>query len=161
MIKLLGICFIVLSSGLIGLSRSSGLVNRVKELTVLREMLVTIKLRLEFECPATDELISYLQENKRYYEYVKDIRPEKPDESLEGSSAYKALSLTGEEKQILMDTFSQLGRTDLATQLEMLSFNILRTEAALNEARADKKQKTKLYNSLGFMSGILLALLII
>ena len=113
------------------------------------------------ECPATDELLCFLEKNERYYPYVKDISPSDIAVSLEKSSAYKALSVTREERQIVKDTFSGLGTTDLTTQLEMLDFSIMQLETALHEAQAEKRQKTRLYNSLGFMCAILVALLII
>lgn len=161
MIKLIGVCLIVVSGGFIGLKYSFRLASRVKELALMREMFTTVKLRLEYECPATDELLCFLEKNERYYPYVKDISPSDIAVSLEKSSAYKALSVTREERQIVKDTFSGLGTTDLTTQLEMLDFSIMQLETALHEAQAEKRQKTRLYNSLGFMCAILVALLII
>lgn len=161
MIKLIGVCLIVVSGGFIGLTYSFRLASRVKELALMREMFTTVKLRLEYECPATDELLCFLEKNERYYPYVKDISPSDIAVSLEKSSAYKALSVTREERQIVKDTFSGLGTTDLTTQLEMLDFSIMQLETALHEAQAEKRQKTRLYNSLGFMCAILVALLII
>lgn len=161
MIKLFGICLVVVSGGLIGHLRSSKLKDRTRELKMLKSMLVQMKLLLEYNAPTVDELLNALSESTEYSQFVKELSASGLTESLSNSKVFNSLSIIKTDKDIISDVFSALGTTDLATQLEMLRFNISRIESALAEAAFEEKQKYRLYNSVGFMGGVLVALLII
>lgn len=163
MIKLFGVILIISSAGLVGVRKSSALKKRSDCLKALRKMLFSVKLMLSFNAPTLPEIFARLRESAELsvLPFLRDVKSENPCDSVSSSAGFQSLPLFPKDKDIILDVFSSLGTTDLATQVSMLEFNIKRLDVLCSEADSERSVKSRLYSSVGFMGGILVAMLII
>ncbi len=163
MTKLLGVMLIISSAGMIGVRKSSALKQRSDCLKALRKMLFSVKLMLSFNAPTLDEIFSRLRKSDELsaLRFLHDVTAENPCKSIASSCAFKSLPVLQKDREVILDVFSSLGTTDLDTQISMLEFNIKRLDALCAEADSERSVKSRLYSSVGFMSGIFVAMLVV
>lgn len=77
------------------------------------------------------------------------------------SALQKLYILDESDKEILSNVFRKLGRSDTDGQLSMLEMNRKLLESRLEKARADYLQKGRMYRSVGILSGIGIAVILI
>lgn len=160
MIKLVGMIAVISCCGALGVRRSSELRRRLRELRLLEQSLFDISAALEYGCSSTAEIVRMLRSGGRL-SFFAELDHMDLKGSVEQSEEFVCLAVTSEEKQIVIDVFSALGTSDLETQLAMIEFNKRRLEAAAKECERECSNKCRLYNSLGFLGGIFISLLII
>lgn len=144
----------------LGVKRSSDLKRRCRELQLLELMLFDIATALQYNCSSTAEIIRMLKAGGRM-KFFSQLELSDLKSSLERSDGFAALAVTAAEKQIVIDVFSSLGSSDLETQIAMIEFNKRRIISAQQECEKECSEKCRLYNSLGFLGGIFISLLII
>jgi len=76
------------------------------------------------------------------------------------SNIYSNSSLLKEDKEILRQLGQELGKSDLQGQKSAFERFFSRLEEQIKESEEVKKKKGKMYQSLGFYGGILIALLL-
>lgn len=160
MIKLVGVIAIISCCGSLGVKKSADLRRRHRELRLLEQMLFDIGTALQYNCSSTAEIVRMLRSGGRMKFFsqleLADLRG-----SLERSEEFRSLAINSAERQIIADVFDSLGSSDLETQLAMIEYNKRRIAAALEECERECRDKCRLYNSLGFLGGIFISILII
>lgn len=159
MLKLVGVCLVIACFGMLGVAKSTMFVNRLETLRTLEKMLFEIKLMLSFNAPTVSEIMDNLNSSGNYKAMSFLFEMKSLDKLTISDIPLPELSL--KDKQIICDTMCNLGSSDLDSQLGMIKFNIDKLIVQSEEARCDKRQKCRLYNSLGFLSGILVSMIII
>lgn len=160
MIKLVGMIAVIACGGAFGMKRSSELRERLRQLRLLEQSLFDIGIALEYNAATTAEILRMLRKSGKL-EFFGDLDHNRLKESLLSSEGFCSLMIADEEKEIVTDVFSQLGGSDLATQLSMIGFNKKRIRMAIEACERECASKCRLYNSLGFLGGIFVSLLII
>lgn len=64
------------------------------------------------------------------------------------------------DKQVIANGISTLGTTDVDTQLNILENTIVTIEDLEKEAKEDKNKNSKLYRTLGLVTGLMLAIVV-
>lgn len=148
------VCF-----GLFGVTKSQTLSGRYKTLRIIEKMLFEIMLMLKFNAPTVSEIIESLRNNKEFnsLSFLKDY---KVYDKLTPQDIVNA-GLLDKDKLLVCEVFNSLGASDLESQIEMISFNLDKLRYLCDEALEDKRIKCRLYNSLGFLSGILVSIIIV
>lgn len=164
MIKLFGSLMIIGSGIGVGFLLSSKNKTHLKTVESIEKMFIQTSLMLKYNAVTFNELIGYLQESSQTnslnflkcdnsslnipHEIVCNIRKNKD-------------ALTQDELNALLDFFSQFGQTDIDGQVLLSKRYESFFNDRVNYLREESKQKCKLYNSLGFLGGAFLAVLLI
>lgn len=159
MIKVVGVGMVIVCFGLFGVTKSQTLISRYKTLRTIEKMLFEIMLMLKFNAPTVSEIVEKLEDNKEFscLSFLKDYK------IYEGLTQQGIVNseLLDKEKNLICDVFNSLGASDIESQIEMISFNLDKLRCICDEALEDKRIKCRLYNSLGFLSGILVSIIIV
>lgn len=160
MIKILGAAAVVMCGGILGTRKSNALRERLRQLKQLQKAFCDISIALQYGSATTSEIISMLSRGGKLA-FFSELDPLDLPNSLKNSESFEALSINAEERAIVCDVFSQLGCTDLATQLSMIEFAKARLSSAIAACEEECGKKCRLYDTLGFLGGIFVSLLII
>lgn len=169
-IKILLAVLVVGGCSAVGFGKSSSLSNRVHSLK--QSLLMTEKMQacLQYERMTTPELIfllSRMQSMERLiflpvcYQMLTQGKPFPSSwkEALE--QTYQQMNLEKEDRSTIALIGELLGSTDAQSQSEELGMIQSLLKQCLETAEQGQKEKGKLYRSLGILSGIGLAILMI
>ena len=145
MFRLSGCILIVVASSLYGITYAGKLKRHTRELTCVISMLGEISELIRYTKCTTEEILSRLAADISYNGLLNSIGRE----------------LYPDESKLLDDTLSKLGTTDSEGQLAMIGYSVSRFRSMKEAAEAAQKEKCRLYEVLGFMSGAFLAVLLI
>ena len=160
MIRLVGMLVVITCCGALGVKKSSELKCRRRELEALRQMLFDIGAALQYNCASTAEIVRMLKAGGRM-KFFSQLDYTDLAGTLMRSSEYRSLYINDPERQIIADVFENLGSSDIETQIAMIEFGEHRLDAAIDACEKECAEKCRLYNSLGFLGGIFISLLII
>ena len=164
MLKSAGIFLILLSAAGIGYSKSRELTVREKNLRVFLQMLICGNLSLP---EAFRETAGKLPE--MYGELLREIAgrlKQSPGHPLGdifrqcSGKTLRELPLSKEELELISSLGGRLGYLDREMQLRQLELCEEETLRLLENLRKEMPEKKKIYQSLGIMGGILLAVLL-
>lgn len=158
-VAVVGIC------ALIGYERAAGLSGRIKWLNAALLMLEKVQACLKYEKMTTAELVEWLSE----YESLKPLRflPVCRERSRTGlpfpeawKEALKEERIPEDDRKMALQIGEVLGSTEAENQISELMVLRSLLEQNKQQAEEEKTQKSKLYHSLGVLSGIVLAIMI-
>ncbi len=171
MLKLFGILLIVAAGSGIGFSQSFALTRREKALRQLHRMSVLLKGEIQYGNASLWEAFEGAAGKMQgeYRDFLKETARRmqsascRPFEDIFRECAREKLAdagLSREEEEDLYALGAHLGYLDLAMQIKQLELYQWEVQRSIGELQEQMPGKKKIYQSLGIMGGILLAVLI-
>ncbi|MBD5143995.1 MAG: hypothetical protein HDT22_10380 [Ruminococcus sp.] len=162
--KLLGIFCIMSACAGTGIYKAYFIKNQVKQYQKLLAFLEDCAIYIRYQSLPLQELFAILSENPDYenFNFLKKLKfsPEKSLEILWHDSIQES-NLPLQAKQILQNLGHELGKTDTQGQLAVLELYQAQMQTACEQSFACCEKKSKLYQSLGWLGGAMLAILFI
>ncbi len=150
LIKFIGMSLIVVSSTLIGISKSRQLKERVLALEWYFAATIQIADKIRFSNQEISKIIYSLHDNKRY---------------LSISNPFKVLptsnNLNADDKKVVSLFLENLGVGDTDNQLNICSMYGKELSLRLDKARQEMREKTKVFKNFGFFIGLGIAIILI
>lgn len=167
-LKLTGIIAVFICSSAVGIIAAGRLRERLKMLRALRVMLGDISVLIRCKAVPLPELINELRKNPALapLTFLDEIG-EKMSFSAGQSfgevwrSAAESFSAKAEDKEFLYEIGAFLGKSDIAGQLSSAELYCRRTEEKIASAEREYSEKSRLYPSLGVLSGAFIAVILI
>lgn len=166
-IKIIGMSFIIMTTGLAGIKISQMLAERVKRLELIILMIDRISVLIDFRALHTGEILTDLA-NDTCFEKLDFIK--NAYEFYRGGEAFheaweKALKndvfLGSEERDQLFLLGSSLGTSSAEGQLSMLKIHSSNIRHICDTVSPEINDKRKLYRTLGVLSGIFISVMLI
>ncbi len=171
MIKTLGLIGIVISSGLIGIYKSSRLKLRIDLLDDYYKMILCLKSQMNyFKEPLPDMFskISQSDDSKAFYmiKGVSDRIDEKVDDigvlwANMANQCYENCPLTNSDMEIIEYIGKFLGQTDYQNQMQHFEYVEEKLKAQLKDAYYQYNHKSPMFNKIGFFIGSIIAIIFI
>lgn len=162
--KFLGILCIILSCAGTGIYMASHLKNQVRQYQKLLAFLEDCAIYIRYQSLPLQELFAMLAEHPDYesLDFLRKLKisPEFSPEIL-WYGAVQESRLPSGAKQILQNLGHELGKTDIQGQLAVLALYQTQMQTACEQCRVCYEKKSKLYQSLGWLGGAMLAILFI
>ncbi len=164
--KLIGIIAVMLSCTLVGMFFSDKLKARVRELTNINYMFEQISVLIRYKALTVYEIIDALKENEicKTLSFLTNFR-HLEDKSFELewidciNSSESELRL--EDKRVLKSFGNVFGTSDIDGQLADIEVFRQNFSELTNKAKEDYDKKSKLYKSLGVISGAFISIMLI
>ena len=169
MIKVIGICLVIGASSGIGYLMSLSLTKRHQQLKTIRRLLLFLKGEISYGKSTLPEALDQIGQKlpepfhlfltevaRKACQYdgrtFQELFAEGVDEHLSSSS------LTPKDKESLKQIGQYLGYLDIAMQISTLELYQQELELELKEIEATIPAKKRIYQSLGVMGGLFLAI---
>ncbi|WGG44140.1 stage III sporulation protein SpoIIIAB [Rossellomorea sp. DA94] len=171
MIKLVGAVFILLSTSWAGFEASKYLTERPRQLRLLKLALQSLEAEITYSHTplheATRKISKQLQKPVSWFfeTFSKKLTEEEIsvkkawDESL--NDVWKLTAFKAGEYEILKQFGENLGRHDMMTQQKHIQLALKHLDREETEAVEKQKKYEKMTKSLGFLSGLLLIILLL
>lgn len=166
MLKIAGMIAIVISTSLYGISKSDRLKKRCDELNLINHMLEDFIIEISFKALPLFEIVKTLKKKPMYKKLTLltnvDCSLEKPfyrawEESIDSMQS----SLEKNDIVLLKSFGATLGKSDINGELsniEIFKSDFLKLET---KAIEEYSKKSKLYRSLGVLSGVFISIMLI
>lgn len=169
MIKYISLIAILFLAIYIGNLMSKKYINRVKELIQMRLALNILKSKIKFTQIPLKDIFEQIQKNteeaniKEFWNNV--IRELNNNLGIENAweNAIKKTetSLNKEDLNILHDMGKMLGKTDVDGQVSNLEIASFFIETQIQKAEVEKQKNSKLYKTLGVVTGLAIIIILI
>lgn len=134
--------------------------KRLSSLETVKTAVITLKHRLCFTLGSPIELLNELKADERFKscDYILNSANECEQRGFE--TAWKTAVLQSElpfeenDRAILLQVGSILGKSDLETQLNQFDLLLEQLSAEIAEYRGEMDKKQRLYSSLGILLGV-------
>lgn len=164
MLKILGIVLIFTASSYTGVFLSSLLSEKRERLILIKKLITEILSDLTFKKSETALLFQKLKNDKSYEKLhiFKSLNlSEKPIFIAFEDAVKSEMSLSAEEKSLLLSIAKIIGSTDSESQINLLNFELKNLENLIEKSAVDKEEKGKLFASSGVLLGMFFAILIL
>lgn len=172
MLKLIGGCLIVAACGLLGIAAGNKYSQRPKDIRRFRASIQMLETEIIYGCTPLPQALNNVSNKlegalKRFYSSVSEDLLTASSYSLEcaWSSGVERLlkenSLNSADKDLITDFGKVLGSSDREDQkkhFELLYIQMKQNEEMAEEAR---RKNEKMYKSLGFLSGLVIFILLV
>lgn len=170
-VKIIGCALVVASSAGIGFYFSCVLRARAEELMELKKILILLRGNIRYANTPLAEALNTISlrhkgEIQPFLSWVSQQMDEMQGKTIaeiwrQGvEEQMKGLSLTKKDKEALIGFGNNLGYLDKEMQLGTIDLYVATLEAEIAEITRTMKEKTYLYNSLGFMGGVFLIIIL-
>lgn len=169
MIKYISLMSILFLAIYIGNLMSKKYINRVNELVQIKLALNIIKSKIKFtQIPLKDifEQIYKNTEELNIKEFWKNTINEL-NKNIEIETAWEnaiketEINLNKEDLSILLDMGKMLGKTDVDGQVSNLEIATTFIDTQIQKAEAEKQKNSKLYKTLGVVTGLSIVIILI
>lgn len=148
---------------------SAGLRKRLSLLKAVNAMLEEISILIRYKASTVFEIIEELSKDKRFTElgFILEVREhcsEQSSFSLKWENAVMSYNFGSIKPQdlLLINSIGQnLGSSDIEGQLSTLALEREELKTLLADAESDLKNKSKLYSSLGILTGAFITVLLV
>lgn len=167
LLKIIGTAFIILSCVGIGTAKAMQCSERVHLLKQAKILLITFKQRLTFTLAEPEMLLKELCNDAKFKNCVYLHQANSNCSECGFEAAWKmALEQTEqafkkEDKELLMQAGMIIGKSDLATQQQLLEQLLQQIDSTINDAKKQNEEKQKMYVSLGTLAGLMLTVIFI
>lgn len=168
MLKLIGLCLISVTGGLVGINASLRLKSRTELLEKYIALLNETKTRIRLSACDIRELfkndLCYEPLDFMTAEFTRNIKNKfnaKLSWERAVNSAFKKYRLSKADKELIADFGADFGQSDIDGELSHIDLHIALAEDRLEKARTELIQKGKLYRTLGIFGGITVSLIIL
>lgn len=167
MLKMIGITAVLLSSVMFGFYLTRKLRRHIEILSSLREIMLTFKREISYRMTPMSDLFGMcsdlsvseftgcisdgLQKGRSLGESVKAAE--------ENTNCMS--ELTGTERAFVLQTLSDLGGTDVESQISMLENAVQTVDEFINIAKENKAKNSKVYFTMSLYIGIAIAIIFI
>lgn len=165
-IKSIFVMLIVAIPTIIGLKKSRKYEEREQVLRESKLVFKRISREIKYNLTAVPNAIEVARQDLNTI--LKDVLGSISTSILDNT--YSKMNVSGEiasitalkpyDKQVIANGISTLGTTDIDTQLNILENTIVTIEDLENEAKKDKDKNSKLYRTLGLVTGLMLAIVV-
>ena len=150
LIKMLGVCLIIISTTIIGTNRSHQLSFRVESLEWYTKTLRQIADRIRYSGDEITKILLSLPENQKYFSITAPFKVQLIKNGL-----------NSDDMAAVHSFFDSIGLGDTENQLNMCSLYGKELSSRLDEARKDLTEKSRLFKSLGFFIGLAVAIILV
>lgn len=163
MLKFAGAVLLVICGGFTGISMSNKVLSRERCLRAVNSMFDECAVMLNFNACTITELFEHLRQCSELDE-LKFLRISESDncqkeaEMILSSQPYP---FTDDEKMCLSTFFRELGSTDIDGQNALIERSRHYFKRRLEQQEAESLKKCKLYKTMGIMTGIFIAVVLI
>ena len=170
MLKILLCGVIILASGGLGILTAQKFTERLRDLEDLKAMVKILETEMRYKKDPLPRAFARIAEYKdnRAMDLLWECSQQMQRSQSIGhcwelalSAAYENSCLKENDLIIIKDMGLQLGKSNLTGQTAMFSFINDKLNAQIREAEQEKKSKGKMYKSLGFGIGVMLAIILI
>ena len=167
MLKYIGLIFIIAVTSFIGNYFSSALKIRLLNLKKVNYLIDEIIILIRFKAATVYEITEHLTDNDKFssFSFLRKISAEKNNSFQQNwCTALKAnppCSLKASDIEILENIGRKLGTSDTEGQISMLNLQRIELETLISAVETDCEQKSKLYRSLGVLSGAFISVMLI
>lgn len=167
MLKAVCIFVIILSASFGGMYFSSALKNRVVTLKRINYMLEEIYVMLRYRSATVYEIAESLSKDERFTEFafLRDIAfsSGKPFQQswCEAVENHIPCGINKSDTELLISIGKQLGTSDLDGQMNTIKLRQAEVGTAISAAEDEYSRKAGLYRSLGVLSGVFIAIMLI
>lgn len=167
MLKAVCLFAIILLSSLGGMYFSAALKNRVITLKRINYMLEEIYIMLKYRSATVYEITDALSRDERFsdFDFLREIsflsgRPFQQSwcESLENHIPF---GMNKSDAELLMSIGKQLGTSDLEGQISTVRLRQAELGTVISAAEEEYSRKAKLYRSLGVLTGVFIAIMLV
>lgn len=167
MLKYTAIAIIIAISSFAGCHFSSALKTRLVNLKKINFLIDEIIILLRYKASTVYEITACLAKNERFVDFcfLGNITADSSVSFQQNwSIAVKSAppsNLKANDLEILADIGRNLGTSDMDGQLSMLSLQRAELENLISAAEIDCERKSKLYRSLGVLTGAFISVMLI
>lgn len=172
MLKILGASFIIISGIMFGKYMSQKEIIRMKQLNCIKKALLMLKSQIDYSCETLPEalfIISNRSDNpiKYLFNKISERLKQKQSESIndvwidEFKSYFKNTNLSKEDLQAVLGLGKALGYLDKQLQLNNIDIVVDYIDRTVELIANKNEKESKMYQSLGILGGLLLALLLL
>lgn len=169
MIKYISLIAILFLAIYIGNLMSKKYINRVKELIQIKLALNILKSKIKFTQIPLKEIFDQIHKNmeegntKEFWRNViKGLSNNLSiDEAWESAIKITETNLNKEDLNILLDMGKLLGKTDIDGQVSNLDITSNFIDNQIEKAEAEKQKNSKLYKTLGVVTGLAIIIILI
>ncbi len=160
--KIIGIMLVFLSSAFIGFHLSKRFKRRIKILEDINELIISMKILIEAECPTVEELFSIMASQKRFDNFfIPKTAFLSPDynKQIEVECNRNSI-LKDDEKRLFLGFINELGTAYLEGQISIINGYIKQFENQISKLRSEQNSKCRLYNSFGVLIGAFISIVL-
>ncbi len=159
MIRLSGVLCLLLTCAGTGMYAGIQVKKQVRQYQLLLSFLNDCEIYIRYQNLPLQELFSLLAENPDYRQlaFLNEIRTGEGSPHMRWQKAVQHLS--GEARTIFQNLGHAIGQTDLQGQIAVLELSQIQMQSAYENCRTASEKKRKLYQSLGWLGGAMLAVL--
>lgn len=166
MIRLIGVLLIFSACCSVGMNISLGMKKKLERLNLFRRMTDETATLIRYRSLTVREIFLLLKENSAYSELLFLHNADFSDKSRPAGEIWQEsinsdLTLSGEEKKLLIQLGSQLGTTDTQGQLSVISVFNESLDCMIQKQSEKYAVKGKLCRSMGILGGAMAGILII
>ena len=169
LLKIIGITVLIITGTLMGFSLCEDYIERIHCLECLKKALLILRGEIKHNnssiCEALENIdvgsknvMKFFRGVVREYKYKKISLWEAWDNSVT-DYLKKESCLSKEEIKIIKDFGRNLGITDRETQLKNIDECVKEIEVSVAGLKKEKKEKCKLYKTLGILSGLFISII--
>lgn len=151
-----------LSSAFIGFYLSKRFKRRIKILEDINELIISMKILIEAECPTVEELFSIMASQKRLDNFfISKTAFLSPDYNKQIEVECNSNSvLKDDEKRLFLGFINELGTAYLEGQISIINGYIKQFENQISKLRSEQNSKCRLYNSFGVLIGAFISIIL-
>ncbi|MDR0903850.1 MAG: stage III sporulation protein AB [Ruminococcus sp.] len=168
MIKFICIAVVIVAAYSAGIYFKASLARRLIILRQLRLAIEKINLMIRYRGDTLHDIFTALEADSRLDEltFIGKTLEKMNDKSFAESytaavSEFRPVGLKDSDREIILGIGAELGVSDTEGQISSLLLFDKELEALIASAKSDVTKKSKLYSSLGLLSGVFAAILLI
>ena len=171
LLKITGMIILVITGGLFGYSLCDDYLERMNCLEAIKKVLIRLRGEIKHNNSSVCEALENIEvDNQKIMNFIKNVirnyRGEGQSlweawEKSTKSCFEKASKLNWEEIKIIKDFGRNLGITDRETQLKNIDECVRELDGCILTLKKEKKEKCKLYKTLGVLSGLFIAIVLL
>lgn len=171
MVKIIGSILVILATALIGFDLSARLEKRKKALADFHEALVILRGEISFAAnPLPTAFLHIAQQMPSLVgQFFRDVGETTQENSFAIQKSWcglleeykKPLYLTEQDTEVLTSFAGMLGKTNQDNQVKHIQNTLVKLEMQLTQAQESCGKNRRVYQSVGVLSGMLLAILLI
>lgn len=164
MLKIIGCLFVIISCSLCGFYFSSQKTRRIVCLGEIIRLINEIEISMKYSRKTTADMLHELCKNS--FEEIGflsevSIKEKTFFESFKELVEKNAPPLTDDDKKLLLSFAGELGSTDSEGQIKSAALYKSFFEKRLDGAKGECERQSRLYSSLGVLSGVFISILLV
>lgn len=170
LLKIIGIIVLIITGALLGYSLCDDYIERINCLESVKKALLILRGEIKHNNSSICEALENIEvSNKTVMSFIKRVIKEYKYKKISlweawemGITGYleKESGLNKEEIKIINDFGKNLGITDRETQLKNIDECVNEMKELISGLKKEKKEKCKLYKTLGVLSGLFISIIL-